>query len=116
MNKVFFRYKIHPGDLLRNSDFIELPNPDENIEGFLIWFLDNYQSDNRIAYINDLSKIVENEFIDSDEKNRFREIYGEKSKEELLLDLSLVENELKAEALSNFYRLLLSQKIEIVER
>ncbi len=116
MSKVFFRYKIHPGDLLRNTDFTELPNPDKNIEDFLIWFLDNYQSDKRIAHIDDLSKIVNEELEDKAEKGDINAIRSDKSKEELLSEIELIENELKAEAFKNFYHLLLSQKIEIVER
>ncbi len=116
MKRVYFRYKTHPGDLLRNSNFMELPNPDKNLELFLIWFLDNYQSDKRIAHIDDISKIINDEFIDLDEKSNLKPIRVDKSKEELLIEITLVENELKAEAYKNFYHLLLSQKIEIIER
>jgi hypothetical protein len=95
---------------------MELPNPDKNLELFLIWFLDNYQSDKRIAHIDDISKIINDEFIDLDEKSNLKPIRVDKSKEELLIEITLVENELKAEAYKNFYHLLLSQKIEIIER
>jgi hypothetical protein len=68
MSKVCFKYKSHPGDLLRNSEKTELPNPDSNLEDFLIWFLDNYQSDSRISYIDDLSKLVDDEFVDENDR------------------------------------------------
>jgi hypothetical protein len=115
MKKILFKYKEHPGDLFRNTDVIELPNPDNNLEDFLIWFLDNYQSDKRIAHIDDLSKLVENEFLDENEKERFKNFIGNKTQEELLSEIELIENELKAEAFRNFYYLLLSNKIEIVK-
>jgi hypothetical protein len=115
MKKILFKYKEHPGDLFRNTDVIELPNPDNNLEDFLICFLDNYQSDKRIAHIDDLSKLVENEFLDENEKERFENFIGNKTQEELLSEIELIENELKAEAFRNFYNLLLSNKIEIVK-
>jgi hypothetical protein len=115
MSKMFFRYKIHPGDLLRNSDYMELPNPYKNLEDFLIWFLDNYQSDKRIARIDDLSRIADDEFIEEYEKSNINAFDFDKSKAELLAEIKLIENELKAEAFKNFYHLLLSQKIEILE-
>lgn len=114
MKKIFFKYRVHPGDLLRDAEITELPNPDEQLEDFLIWFLDNYQSDSRIAYINDISKLVDDEFLDENEKQEFEKITGNKTKDELLLEIELVENELKTEAYCNFYNLLLSDKIQII--
>jgi hypothetical protein len=107
---------MHPGDFFRNSTFTELPNPDKNLEAFLIWFLDNYQSDRRIAYIDDLSKIIDDELFDITVKGWYEENVGEKSKKEILTEIELVENELKAEAFKNFYQLLSSGSIEIVGR
>jgi len=42
MNTISFKYKEHPGDLLRNTDIIRLPNSDDNLEDFFVWFLNNY--------------------------------------------------------------------------
>jgi hypothetical protein len=114
MSKVCFKYKFHPGDLLRNSEKTELPNPDSNLEDFLIWFLDNYQSDSRISYIDDLSKLVDDEFDDENAKVIFEKKVGNKTKSEIMQDIKILENELKAEAYNNFYHVLLSNKIEIV--
>jgi hypothetical protein len=114
MSKVYFKYKSHPGDLLRNSEINELPDPDNNLEDFLIWFLDHYQSDSRISYIDDLSKLVDDEFMDANDQVKFEKKVGNKSKSEMMEDIKLLENELKAEAYKNFYRLLLSNKIEIL--
>mgnify|MGYP006329666943 FL=1 len=43
-NNVYFRYKEHPGDLFRSTELIKLANPDEDLESFLIQFLNNYQT------------------------------------------------------------------------
>ena len=115
MNKSYFKYKSHPGDLLRNSDITELPNPENNLEDFLIWFLDNYQSDSRVSYIDDLSKLVDDEFIDENDKMKFENKIGNKSKSDLMEEIRMIENELEMEAYKNFYHLLLSNKIEINE-
>ena len=39
MNNIYFKYKDHPGDFLRNTDVIELPNPQDDLENFLVQFL-----------------------------------------------------------------------------
>jgi hypothetical protein len=114
MEKTFFRYRKHPGDFLRNTDLLELPNPDENLEDFLISFLDHYQSDSRIAYINDLDKLLYDEFTDELEISKFIEEIGEKSKLEIQEEIKQIETELKDEAFKNFYQLLLENKIEVL--
>lgn len=114
MKKLYFRYKSHPGDFFRNTDILELPNPNDNLEDFLIWFLSNYQSDNRIAYIDDLHKLMHNEFSHEEDKNEFINQVGIKTEKEIQEEISSVEKELKFEAYKNFYHLLLSNKIEII--
>lgn len=110
MSQVLFKYRVHPGDFFRNAEIAKLPNPEHNFEEFLIWFLDNYQSDSRIAYIDDLSKAIE-------EENITTILIGDKSfknKSEIQNEIEVIENELKAEAYENFYRLLRENKIEII--
>lgn len=114
MKKLFFQYKVHPGDLLRNADIVELPNPKDNFEGFLVWFLNNYQSDNRIAYIDDLYKLLHNEFSSEEDRSDFIKQIGNKTAAEIEDEIDLVEDKLKVEAYKNFYHLLFSNKIEIV--
>jgi hypothetical protein len=114
MNKIYFKYLSHPGDFFRNEKINELPNPDNNLEDFLIWFLNNYQSDHRVSYMDDLFKLVNNEFVDENEKIKFEEKIGNKTKNELKHEIRGVENVLKTEAYTNFYNLLLSNKIEII--
>ncbi len=114
MKKILFRYNAHPGDLLRNTDVVELPNPNDNLEDFLIWFLHNYQSDNRITYIDDLNKLLQNEFSIEEDRADLIEQIGTKTDKEIQEEIHFVEKSLKAEAYQNFYHLLLSNKIEIL--
>jgi hypothetical protein len=115
MNKTYFRYKVHPGDFFRNTDVVELPNPEDNLEQFLIWFLHRFQSDQRIAEINDLSKLTNEEFGGDNERMELEEYYGKCTKDELLTQIAEIENELKAEANCNFYELVLHGDIEIIQ-
>jgi hypothetical protein len=112
MSTKYFRYKSHPGDFLRNAAVHELPNPETNLEAFLVWFLPNYQSDTRVAYLDDISKLVYDEFTDENAKDKVVGMVGNKTKSELLSEIELLENQLKSEAYNNFYQLFLSNNIE----
>lgn len=114
MDKVYFRYKEHPGDVVRSADTIALPNPDEKLEDFLVWFLYNYQSDSRVAYVDDLFKLLYNEFSDNNEKEKFISIVGEKTEDCIREEIKFIENKLKNEAFNNFYNLVLNNKIELI--
>ena len=114
MKKVYFRYKIHPRDFFRSTDVIELPNANENFEEFLIWFLDNYQSDDRIAYLDDLYKLLYNEYSNENDKFSFIKQIGCNTENEIREEINLRENKLKEEAYKNFYNLLLTNQIEIL--
>ena len=116
MEDKYFRYKNHPGDLLRNTDIIKLPDPDKDLEEFLIWFLADYQSDFRIAYLDDLYKILENEFISEKEKLELLKTIGLKNNMEIQEEIHELELELKNEAYKNFYHLLLENKIEVLSK
>lgn len=114
MNTFSFKFREHPGDLLRNTDVIQLPNPNENLEEFLVWFLPNYQSSDNVAYLGDLYKLVHDEFFDGDEKEEFVLMIGKKTKQELKEEIKTVKNDLKNEAYKNFYTLILTNKIELI--
>lgn len=45
MKKKYFRFKEHPGDLLRGTLIKELPNPEKEQDDFLLQFLPCYQTD-----------------------------------------------------------------------
>ncbi|MDO5665466.1 MAG: hypothetical protein Q4G63_09450 [Bacteroidia bacterium] len=111
---LFFRYINHPGDFFRNTDFVELPDPDKDLEKFLIWFLTNYQSDDRIAYLDDLYKIKYDEFYSDLEKSKFIDENNLKNEISIKQEIDSIENKLKHEAYQNFYHLLLNKKIELV--
>jgi hypothetical protein len=113
--KTFFRFKAHPGDLLRNTNNVELPNPNENLEDFLVWFLRSYQSDSRVAYINDLSKLLEGEYFDEEDYTYLISCIGNKTDKELSMEIELIENELKSDAYKNFYHLIRTEQIEILK-
>lgn len=115
MSYITFKFKEHPGDLLRNTDIVQLPNPDKNLEDFLIYFLHHYQSDERVCYLDNLCKLLNNEFFDDIEKESFIEINNVKTVEEIKEQINLVEIELKNEAYKNFYNLILNNKIELLE-
>jgi len=92
---------------------VELPNPDENLEGFLIWFLRTYQSDSRVTYVDDLYKLLHNEFSNEEDRMELLQQVGTKTNIEIQEEIKLVEDELKKEAFENFYKLILSNKIEL---
>lgn len=112
--QVHFRFKEHPGDLFRNTDILQLPHPDDkDSDNFLVQFLKNYQTDHTIAYLNDLYKLLYDEFSDDDKANIIETI-GNKTLEQVEEEIETVTAELYAEAYKNFYKLVLNQKIEII--
>lgn len=115
MNNIYFKFKDHPADFFRSTDVIELPNPQEDLESFLVQFLNNYQSDERVTYLDDLYKLLDNEFFNEEDKNKFIQLIAHKSDQEIKNKIQLVENELKNEAFKNFYNLVLTEQIKIIE-
>lgn len=115
MSNVQFKYKKHPQDLLRNTDVILLPNPKEDLESILVQFLKHYQSDERIAYIDDLYKYIDNDFSNEEDKLNFIKINGKKNEKEIKDEIQRIEIELKNEAYENFYNLVLTGQIEIIK-
>jgi hypothetical protein len=115
MNNIYFKFKNHPGDFLRNTDVIELPNPQDDLENFLVQFLKHYQSDERVTYLDDLYKLLDNEFFNEEDKNKFIQLIAYKNDQEIKNKIQLVESELKNEAFKNFYNLIQTKQIEIIE-
>jgi hypothetical protein len=72
-----------------------------------------HPKDSRLAYIDDLAKRLDGVFVDGFEMEHLGLRVEKASKLELDLEIAAVEKTLKAEAYSNFYRLLLEHKIEI---
>lgn len=113
-NNVYFRYKEHPGDLFRSTELIKLPDPDEDLESFLIQFLNNYQSDKRIAHLNDLYKLEDEQFNDETLKSGSSNNLKYQSDQEIKREILLLKNKLIHEAFENFYHLILLKKIDLV--
>jgi hypothetical protein len=115
MNNIYFKFKNHPGDFLRNTDVNELPNPQNDLENFLVQFLRSYQSDERVTYLDDLYKLLDDEFFNEEDKNKIIQISSCKTEQEIKNKIQQVENELKNEAFNNFYNLVQTKQIEIIE-
>jgi hypothetical protein len=113
MQKVHFRYRVHPGDVLRNTERIALPNPETDPEGFLVQFLRNYTSDPRLSSIDEISKFIFDEFEEIHQQEACILKHGLSSKAHARSIISALETELKSEAYHNFYHVLLSDGIEI---
>lgn len=114
MQKVYFRYKEHPGDFLRDDTIEIMHNPKEDLENFLIWFLPWFQSDQDVAYINDLYKLYYDEFESEEEKNIVLPYCELETKEEIMEEINRKYDQLKKEAFENFYNLVMENKIEII--
>ena len=106
-----FHYTSHPGDLFRNTSVVELPNPETNLEDFFVWFLDCYQTDSRVTYIDDLHKLLHNEFQIEEDRIAFMDEIGHLSDVEIQNEIKAVEETLRTEAFENFYRLVREGKI-----
>ena len=115
MNKVNFKYKEHLGDFFRDTSTLTLPNPSKDLESFLVQFLKHYQSDERLAYIDDLHKFLNKDFSTEEDKNDFIKIIGNKTEQEIKDEIQRIEIKLKNEAFENFYNLVLTEQIEIIE-
>ena len=115
MSTISFKYKEHPGDFFRNTDVIALPNPQEDLESFLLQFLKHYQSDERVAYVDDLHKFLDNDFSKEEDKENFIKMIVIKTEQEINNEIQRIEIELKNEAYENFYNLVLTKQIEIIE-
>ena len=115
MKNILFKFKKLPGDLLRGTSTLQLPDPEKDLDTFLVQFLPLYQTDNTVSYVNDLYKLLDDDFQDDDDLIKFiNYIGGEKSKEEIKNEIKSIENELIAKAYKNFYQLILENKIEII--
>ena len=115
MKNSYFRYKVHPGDLFRNTEFQKLPDSETETEDFLVWFLKDYSKDNRVAYINALYKLYHDEFQEESEKQKFIEYCELTSSSAIEEEISQQTEQLKKEAFENFYWLIRSGMIEVLE-
>lgn len=109
MLKLSFKYKIYSGGLFRDNSIQVLPDFKTQKQEFWIWFHPNYQSDEKIAYLNDLYKWYDDE-LELPEIIQF----GHMNKEELSIEIERIEQKLDFESLLYFYELIKSGEIEII--
>ncbi len=115
MERTKFKFKSHPGDFLRSDNITPLPDPNSDPDTFLLWFLSNFQSDDRVAYIDDLYKLLNDEIEEEIEHLDFKVENQGKSKSEIQEEINQMAEILKREAYENFYQLILDQKIQVME-
>lgn len=115
MKNIHFSFREHPGDLLRGISNVLLPNPEKDLEAFLLQFLPCYQTDDTVAFLDDLYKLKYDEFENEEDMLNFvNYIRGSKSEIEIQKEINEVETDLKQRACQNFYQLILEDKIEIL--
>lgn len=114
MKQTYFKFNNHPGDLFRNQELVLLPNYEDDLERFWVSFLDNYQSDYRIASIDDLSKLINDELENDNQRAKLFSQFEIASIDDAKRKLAIIEDCLKREAFENFYKLVAENKIQIV--
>lgn len=97
---VYFKFKNHPGDLLRDCSINKLPNPLTDEEDFWTYFHPNYQNSIDIALINDLFLKLEIDPFNSILKN----------------DIELLRNKITFDSFVNFYRQVSIGNIIIIQK
>ena len=71
MKNILFKFKKLPSDLLRGTSTLQLPDPEKDLDTFLVQFLPLYQTDNTVSYVNDLYKLLDDDFQDDDDLIKF---------------------------------------------
>lgn len=116
MENIKYRYKKLPGDFVRSTAILELPNPNKELENFLVQFLPHFQSDERVTYADDLYKLLDDDFYFEEDKIEFINTSGIiNSEKEIKEEIQIVMKELIDSAYKNFYSLVLTNEIEIIE-
>jgi hypothetical protein len=79
-----------------------------------VFFLNRYQSDERVSSINDFYKLLHNEIEDESEKQNLIDEFNIKSINQIKEEINLIELQLKNEAYMNFYKFVNENRIEII--
>lgn len=79
-----------------------MPNPDIDLEAFLVAFLDCYQSDARVTLLNDLYKLQNNEFESEIEEQKFMNSLSSEELANMEQTIQNIESELRLEAELNY--------------
>lgn|SRR5699024_7136474 len=109
---IYFKYKNHPGDLLRDDSVQRLPNFNTEKEDFRVWFHPDYSGSETVAYLNDLYKWLD-EKLDEEEEQKFLQYYGAMTKEEIEVEIERTEAVLDLESLEGFWRMVEIGKVLI---
>lgn len=114
--KMYFRFKKHPSDLLRDTSIQPLPDPVREQETFWVWFHPCFQISDDVSELNDLYKILHDEEFDEDFKadNPWYDYYSSMSKEEIISAIAEYEQAITHQSLENFYRLVRNGEVEII--
>ena len=114
--KLRFRFKIHPGDLFRDTSIQEMPDPYNDQEQFWVWFHPRFQSSQDIYELNNLYKLLHDEEFDEDfiEDNDWYDHYSSLDEKKLKSEIQKLETEITADCYENFYRLVRDELIEII--
>ncbi|NLB63601.1 MAG: hypothetical protein GX801_05770 [Fibrobacter sp.] len=113
MTSTLIQFINHPGDLFRNTQAVKLPDPDTNLEEFLVLFLPYYQSDQQVALLNDLYLLFHKEFPDSEAEKLFKQENDISNDSDVLRKITALESQLKHKAYQNFYHLIREQKLAV---
>lgn len=111
--EILFRFKEHPGDLLRNTSISHLPEMAS--DDFVISFHPCYQNSQDIANLNDLYKIWYDELSDEDDDNIFINEFRDKTKEDINRIIHEYECKINHYCCQHFYHLVRTGTIEIID-
>ena len=110
---ILFRFKEHPGDLLRNTSISLLP--EMGSEDFVISFYPCYQNSQDVANLNDLYKIWYDELSDEDDHNIFINEFRNNTKEDINRLIHEYEFKINHDCCQHFYHLVRTGTIEIID-
>lgn len=104
-----FRFKAHPGDLMRDTSVQKIPDHDKEQDSFWLFFHPQFQNSKDVYELNNLYKVLYKEGLDEDfiQDNDWYERHKS-------LDEEALKKQITADCFENFYRLLRDQMIEIL--
>ncbi|MBX3244578.1 MAG: hypothetical protein KF685_09005 [Acidobacteria bacterium] len=111
---MYFQFRSHPGDLLRNTDVIKLPDPISEQETFWVWFHPCYQNSDDIFLLNRLYKVNEKEVDSEEERREFEKDFGILTEATIADEIKKLEAKITVDAFQNFYHLIHSGQIHIL--
>jgi len=115
MNKTYYRIKKSNLTSSWKTMAHEFPDPVKDAEEFLVQFLPWYETDNQVTYLDDLYKLLFDEFQSESDKINFIEFCNLTEESEIKDEIIRTEKALKIRAYDNFYSLVKNNKIEILD-